>query len=149
MGNTSQLVGTMRIHCPVTNSSTTNTTPLRIQNRSSPWWNQIVRLVLPLGLFLGAQNTAGRFSWRIVRPDRMISTIRNTLKKCCQPSHAGMPTGAPSGRWYSPGYVATKSCMKSRLRKNRTKATAIPARISSPSPPTMTAPAHCPFVNGP
>jgi hypothetical protein len=69
---------------------------------SSDWWNHSVRLILRAGFDLGDQNTVGRFSRRTVRPVRMISTIRNTLKKCCQPSQAGNPTGAPSGRWYSP-----------------------------------------------
>jgi hypothetical protein len=37
------------------------TAPLTSHRMSSAWWNQIVRLVLPLGLFFGAQKTLGRF----------------------------------------------------------------------------------------
>ena len=77
--------------------------PLVIHRMSSDWWNHRFRLILRLPLLRGDQNTLGRFSVRTCRPDRMISTIRNVLKKCCQPSHGGMPTGAPSGSGYSPG----------------------------------------------
>ncbi len=79
----------------------------------------------------------------------MISTIRNTLKKCCQPNHGGMPTGAPSGSSYSPGYAVRNSCIGSRLSSQRTASTAIAAANSSAPPPMTTAPAHCSRVNGP
>ena len=101
----SQLVGTTRIHCPVANSSTTKMTPFTSHRMSSDWWNHRFRLILPRPFFahFGVQKAAGRFSVRTCSPDRMMSTIRNTLKKCCQPSHAGSPTGAPSGSSVSPG----------------------------------------------
>ena len=71
------------------------------------------------------------------------------MKKCCQPSHGGIPTGAPAGSGYSPGYAMRNSCIGSRLSSHRTATTAIAAAYSSPPPATMTAPAHCRRVNGP
>ena len=124
-------------------------TPLTIQRMSSDWWNHRFRLILRRLLLRGDQNAVGRFSVRTCSPLRMISTIRNTLKKCCHPSHGGIPTGAPSGSGYSPGYVMRNSCMNSRLRNHLTNSTAMPAANSSPAPPTITAPAHCTRVNGP
>ena len=85
-GNTAQQVGTIFIHCPVANSSTMKITPLTIHRMSSDWWNHRFRLILRLRVVArGDQNTVGRFSVRTCSPERMISTIRNTLKKCCQP----------------------------------------------------------------
>ncbi len=94
---------------------------------SSDWWNHRFRLILRRPLFRGDQNAVGRFSVRTRRPERMMSTIRKTLKKCCHPSHAGNPTGAPSGRWYSPGYASRKSAPHCVLSSQRTANTAIAA----------------------
>ena len=94
---------------------------------SRDWWNQRFRLIFRLPFHRGDQNTVGRFSVRTCRPERMISTIRNVLKKCCQPSHGGMPTGAPSGSGYSPGKAIRNSCIGSRLSSHRTASTAIAA----------------------
>ena len=78
-------------------------TPLTIHRMSSDWWNHRFRLILRLPLPRGDQNAVGRFSVRTCSPERMISTIRNTLKKCCQPSHGGMPTGRPRAADTRPG----------------------------------------------
>ena len=87
-----------------------NTTPLMTQSRSNAKCDHSVMLMRfgsPLVLrgpsLLRTQVAGGRVCVRTSQPERMISTIRNMLKKCCQPSHAGNPTGAPSGRWVSPG----------------------------------------------
>ena len=102
---TSQLVGTTRIHWPVVNRRTTKTSPFTSHRMSRDWWNHRLRLILPWPPFdqPGVQYAGGRRSVRTCRPERMISTMRKTLKKCCQPSQAGSPTGAPSGRGVSPG----------------------------------------------
>ena len=51
----------------------------------------------------GVQNTVGRFSLRTRRPERMISTIRNMLKKCAQFAHGAKPGSTSTAGWYSPG----------------------------------------------
>ena len=58
---TDQSVGTSRIHCPVENSSTTNTTPLTSHRMSSDWCSHRLMLILRFGLPFGLQNTVGRF----------------------------------------------------------------------------------------
>ena len=98
-------VGMMRIHWPVTNSRITKTTPLSSHRPSRAWCIQMVIEyffgVLPLAenseSLRGVKFAGGRCSERICRPVLMISTMRNMLRKCCQPSQAGMPVGADSG----------------------------------------------------
>ncbi len=97
-GKTSHDVGTIRIHCPVTNSSTTNTTPFAIHRMSSAWWNHRVRLMRLLLSVRGDQKAEGLFSRRTCQPVRMISSRKKLLRKCDQLSHAGNPTGADAGR---------------------------------------------------
>lgn len=58
-------------------------------------------VVLPFGekneSFFAVQYPGGLRSVRTCRPVRTISTMKNMLRKCCQPNHAGNPTGALSG----------------------------------------------------
>ena len=42
-------------------------------------------------------------------PDRMMKVIRNRLKKCCQPTQAGVPS-APLGGGTAPGCSSMNSC---------------------------------------
>ena len=65
----------------------------------------------------------------MVIPDRMMKIIRNAFKKCCHPSQAGKPTGAPSGSSDVPGNCCMKSCTAGSSR--RPLATAIPTTSSN------------------
>ena len=78
-GKTSQLVGTMRAQCPVTNSRTMKIRPLSIQNRSSEVWSQRLMLIF-LPPFLGCQ-TAGGFCWvRTRSPDCRIRAMNRKFR---------------------------------------------------------------------
>ena len=53
------------------------------------------------------------------------------FKKCCQPSQAGIPTGAVSGSTDCPGYVFRKDCTGSRDTNHRAARTATSRTITS------------------
>src|SRR5680860_1439709 len=50
-------------------------------------------------------------AWAVMiwTPDRMMNVIRNRLKKCCQPTQAGMPSSRFSGSTV-PAYRPMKDC---------------------------------------
>ncbi|MNI95323.1 hypothetical protein D3C73_1535780 [compost metagenome] len=84
--------------------------PFRTQSASSVRWNQRSRLILVGGflvlmkpLLFRVQFAAGRVVVRTCQPERMIRTIKNMFRKCCHPSQAGKPVGAPSGTAECPG----------------------------------------------
>src|SRR5690625_3635195 len=104
-------------------------------------------MLIFFGFFFDAQKASGRSCFRTRYPDRMMSTIKKMLKKCCQPSHPGNPTGADSGRSYSPGYFARKEDMKSSPASQRAAST---TRVTAPTIASATmapAPTHCRSVN--
>ena len=84
----------------------------------------------------GVKCAGGRCSRRICRPVRMISTIRNMFRKCCQPSHAGSPMGADSGCLGCPSYWAMNCWTGSSVRRPRAASTA--TRASRTTEATVT-----------
>ena len=140
-GKTSQLVGTIRIHWPVTNSRIKKITPLSTHSVSNEkWMRWFIEIFLGSPLVLmnlvlsRVQNESGLGVERMSHPERTISNMKNMLRKCCQFSHAGNPTGAPSGSSYSPGYFSMKAATASRLRSQLAMSTTMTiATIATPA----------------
>src|SRR5690625_718473 len=106
-------------------------------------------MLIFLGFFFDAQKASGRSCFRTRYPERMMSTIKKILKKCCQPSQPGKPIGADSGSSYSPGYFARKEDMKSRPASHRAASTTNVTAPTIARATTAPAPIHWLMVNGP
>ena len=62
------------------------------------------------------------WSARIWTADRMMKVIRNRLRKCCQPTQAGMPSWSLGGGMV-PGYRSTNACTEGSSRSALAAAT--------------------------
>ncbi len=99
--------------------------PLSTQSASRERWNHRSKLIFSGGflvritlLLLRVQYAAGRWFVRTIHPDRMINTMIKMFRKCCQPSQAGNPTGAPADRWDSPGKARMNDCTAGSRRNH-------------------------------
>ncbi len=99
--------------------------PLSTQSGSKKRWNHRSRLIFSDGflvritlLLLRVQYALGRRFVRTIHPDRMINTMINIFRKCCQPSQAGNPIGAPADRWGSPGNSSMNDCTAGSRRNH-------------------------------
>jgi hypothetical protein len=146
-GITSQLVGTIRIHCPVANNRTANTRPLRIHSASSVRWNQSSRLILVGGflvlispLLFRVQWPLGRVVVRTCQPVRMMSSRKNAFRKCCHANQAGiLPAPQPE---------APNGPDNPLRRKRRREAPPATSRSAPPGPAHEDG-GHAPIETGP
>ncbi len=99
--------------------------PLSTHSGSRKRWNHRSRLIFSGGflvritlLLLRVQYAPGRWFVRTIHPDRIINTMINMFRKCCQPSQAGNPTGAAADRWDSPGKSVMNDCTAGSRRNH-------------------------------
>jgi len=75
------------------------------------------------GVLCRVQYSRG-WSVRICTPDRMMKTIRNRLRKCCAPNHAGRVDVSPGLTSLTPGCCSMNTCTGGNPRKCCAAATA-------------------------